>query len=197
MHFSETCWGTRGEGLRSRAPERRVETMDAIELLKDLANRPSEVAARLKDRVRDEMLNAHPGEHDNSVAWLLWHTAREIDEQVSALSGQETVWVSQNFDEQFGLDLEPHELGFGQSAERARSIVVDDAGLLFEHLDAVVAAEQDYIDTLGPADLDDIIDEQWDPPVSQGARLVSVTEDALQHLGQATYVTGMDASVFR
>lgn len=171
--------------------------MNAITLLKDLANRPSEVAARLKDRIAPDMINAHPGEHDNSLAWLLWHTAREIDEQVSGLSGRETVWTSQGFDDRFDLDLEPHELGFGHSAERARSIVVDDANLLFEHLDAVVGAEIDYLETLTEDDLDEVIDENWDPPVTRGARLVSVTEDALQHLGQATYITGMDSSVFQ
>ncbi|WP_238147506.1 mycothiol transferase [Rothia uropygioeca] len=174
-----------------------VETMDAITILKDLAGRPSEVAARLKDRVSPEMLNAHPGDHDNSIAWLLWHTAREIDEQVSELSQQETVWVSQGFGDRFGLDLEPHELGFGQSGDRARSIQVQDVDLLFEHLDAVVKAELDYIDTLSDEDLGAVIDDNWDPPVTRSARLVSVSEDALQHLGQATYITGMDTSVFQ
>ncbi len=171
--------------------KRIVEVMDAISLLTDLAKRPSESAARLKEHATPEMLNEHPGDHDNSMAWLLWHTGREIDEQVSELSGRETVWTAQGFDERFGLELEPHELGYGHNPERARSIVVDDVELLFEHLDAVIAAELEYIGTLTEADLDDVVDENWDPPVTRGARLVSVSEDALEHLGQAMYITGM------
>ncbi|WP_030016261.1 MULTISPECIES: mycothiol transferase [Micrococcales] len=165
--------------------------MDAISLLQDLAHRPSEAAARLKDKLTPEMLNYHPGDHDNSIAWLLWHTAREIDEQVSAMSGREPVWTAQGFDRRFGLDLEEHELGYGHSSERARSIVVEDVDLLFEHLDAVVDDELEYLASLTASDLDDVVDENWDPPVTRAARLVSVSEDALQHIGQATYVTGM------
>jgi hypothetical protein len=38
---------------------------------------------------------------------------------------------------------------------------------------------------LAEADLDRIVDERWDPPVSLGVRLVSVLADDLQHAGQA------------
>ncbi|MCP3425637.1 DinB family protein [Rothia sp. AR01] len=169
--------------------------MDAIEILKDLARRPLEAAEGLRESLTPELLNAHP-EHDNSIAWLLWHTAREIDEQVAALSGREPVWTARGFDARFGLDLEPHELGYGQSGRRARSIVVDDVGLLYEHLDAVVEAQVEYLGSLEPADLDDVVDENWDPPVTRAARLVSVSEDALQHVGQAAYVAGMGAAAF-
>ena len=45
-------------------------------------------------------------------------------------------------------------------------------------------------------DLDDVVDENWDPPVTRGARLVSVSEDALQHVGQVSYLAGMKDSAF-
>ena len=45
--------------------------------------------------------------------------------------------------------------------------------------------------TLGPDDLDRVVDESWDPPVTLGVRLVSVIGDDLQHLGQASYVKGL------
>ena len=169
--------------------------MDAIEILKDLARRPLEAAEGLRDSLTPELLNAHPG-HDNSIAWLLWHAGREIDEQVSALSGEEPVWTALGFDERFDLGTERHELGFGQSGQRARSIVVDDVELLYAHLEAVVDAQLAYLDSLTAADLDDVIDENWDPPVTRAARLVSVSEDALQHVGQAAYVAGMRDAAF-
>jgi hypothetical protein len=40
-------------------------------------------------------------------------------------------------------------------------------------------------------DLDRIVDERWDPPVSLGVRLVSVIDDDAQHAGQAAYLRGL------
>jgi len=44
---------------------------------------------------------------------------------------------------------------------------------------------------LRDADLDRIVDERWDPPVTLGVRLVSVLDDDVQHAGQAGYVRGV------
>ena len=44
---------------------------------------------------------------------------------------------------------------------------------------------------LTPADLDVVVDERWDPPVTMGVRLVSIADDCLQHVGQAAYVRGL------
>jgi hypothetical protein len=48
-----------------------------------------------------------------------------------------------------------------------------------------------YLRGLRPADLDRVVDENWDPPVTLGVRLLSVLEDDLQHVGQAAYVRGL------
>lgn len=165
--------------------------MDAITLMLDLAQRPLDAAGYLRPQLTRENLNAHPGGHDNSIAWLLWHTAREIDAQVAQLASQEPVWTAQGFDARFGLDVAADEIGYGQSAQQARAVVVTDVALLFDHLETVVATQKAYISSLSAADLDDVVDESWDPPVTRGARLVSCSEDALLHLGQALYVAGM------
>lgn len=169
--------------------------MNGIEILTDLTGRPREVAERLRPALTAELLNAHP-RHDNSIAWLLWHAAREIDEQVAELSGGETVWLAQGFARRFGLDLDAHEMGYGHSSEQARGIAVDDPDLLIEHLGAVVDAQLAYLAGLDDAALGEIVDDRWDPPVTRGARLVSVTVDALEHLGQAAYVAGMGDAAF-
>ncbi|MBK0419003.1 DUF664 domain-containing protein [Leucobacter sp. CSA1] len=169
--------------------------MNAIEILTDLAERTRESAEALRPSLTPELLNAHP-HHDNSVAWLLWHAARELDEQLSHLSGDEPVWTAQGFEQRFALGTAAHEIGYGHSSAEARAIRVDDAELLLEHLDAVVAAQLSYLRTLSDASLDEIVDEQWDPPVSRGARLVSISVDAITHVGQAAYITGMGRAAF-
>ena len=40
-------------------------------------------------------------------------------------------------------------------------------------------------------DLDRVVDERWDPPVTLGVRLVSVLDDAARHVGQAQYLRGL------
>ena len=49
----------------------------------------------------------------------------------------------------------------------------------------------DYVRGLTPADLDRVVDEAWDPPVTLGVRLVSVLDDDIQHAGQAAFVRGV------
>ena len=71
------------------------------------------------------------------------------------------------------------------------SEVVVDAELLRGYFDAVHAATIRYVSGLRAADLDRIVDERWDPPVSLGVRLVSVVDDDLEHVGQAAYVRGL------
>ena len=44
---------------------------------------------------------------------------------------------------------------------------------------------------LSGGDLDRVVDERWDPPVTLGVRLVSVVADDLQHVGQAAFARGL------
>ena len=92
--------------------------------------------------------------------------------------------------DRFSLPLDPADHGYGHTAEQARSVKIDDAGLLLAYLEAAVAAQTAYLGTLSAEDLDEVIDSSFDPPVTRGARLVSLSEDALQHVGQAAYAQG-------
>ena len=41
----------------------------------------------------------------DSLTWLAWHTAREIDLQISALAGVEPLWTGAGFSTRFALPL--------------------------------------------------------------------------------------------
>ncbi|MEV4901510.1 DinB family protein [Citricoccus sp. NPDC055426] len=165
--------------------------MDSVELLKDLAHRPLDALESVWDRVGPEDLNDHPGGHPNSIAWLLWHTGREMDAQVAQAAGRQEVWSAQGWEERFALELSDPGHGYGHSEEQARAVVVRDREVLRGYLTAVTEESADYLAGLEAADLDEVIDRNWDPPVTRGVRLVSVYADALQHVGQAAYVLGM------
>lgn len=165
--------------------------MDALDLLRDLTSRPRAAAAALREQLNPTTLNAHPGGHDNSVAWLLWHTGREIDVQLADLTGDEQLWTAGGFDRRFDLGEAGAAVGYGHTPDEARRIVIEDGDALLEYVDATLAALDGYLEMVTAADLEEVVDEQWDPPVTRGARLVSIVDDAIQHLAQAAYVLGI------
>lgn len=168
--------------------------MNSRELLADLAARPLAAVGQLWEALTVDRLNVHPGGHANSPAWLLWHSGREIDQQVADLGGPE-VWNAQGWRERFSLPVAADEHGYGHTVEQARAVVVEDPALLRDYLAAVTSASVTYLAGLEETDLDDIVDDRWDPPVTRGVRLVSVYADALEHIGQVAYILGMpDAS---
>ena len=162
--------------------------MDARDVLIDAATRPAQAARALESKLSQEVLNGHLGGHDNSVAWLLWHTGREIDAQLADLAGQPEAW--DRFKDGLGLGDAGAAEGYGHTPAQARAIRVDDAGPLLDYIDAVTADLVDYLHGLADDDLDTVIDASWDPPTTRGVRLVSIIDDAAQHIGQAAYVVG-------
>ena len=168
--------------------------MDARDVLSEAASRPAAEAKALVDALPAGGLNAHAGGHTNSIAWLLWHAGRQMDAQLAQLNGEPQVWHSQGFESRSNLGELGDTVGYGHTAEQARAIVVEDAALLVEYLGATTAALSEYIAGLSEADLDDVIDTSWTPHVTRGVRLVSMIDDAAQHVGQAAYAAGILAS---
>lgn len=74
------------------------------------------------------------------------------------------------------------------AATRPRDAARDLAGQLDP---AATDALLSYLSTLQASDLDEVIDASYDPPVTRGVHLVSVIDDAAQHIGQVAYVVGM------
>ncbi len=125
-----------------------------------------------------------------SLTWLAWHTAREIDCQLSPLAGLKPLWTSAGFKERFALPLPDDTEDWRHSAEEAALVRVDDLEVLSDYLNAAYARAEEYLQELPDDALDDIVDDRWDPPVTRGIRLASIIDDAAQHSGQA-YYSGM------
>ena len=82
-------------------------------------------------------------------------------------------------------------MGYGHTSEQVAAVHVTDPALLTGYYDAVHDRTLAYLRTLSDADLDEVIDGSWDPPVTRGVRIVSVVDDDIQHAGQAAYVAGI------
>ena len=161
--------------------------MNAHAIFADFIQRPIDAAHRIPE-LTTEQLNAHPENHPNSIAWLLWHTGREIDVQLSHLCGKPEVWES--YRGRFDLGELGESVGYGHTTEQAHKIRVSDRQLLVDYVEAALQALSEYISVLSETDLDEVIDTSWETPVTRGVRLVSIVDDATQHIGQAAYVAG-------
>lgn len=164
--------------------------MDALDVLSESATRPLQAAQALRDHLTPQVLNAHVAGHPNTVAWLLWHTGREIDVQIADLIGGEQLWTRGAYPERFNLGPVGDSLGYGHSSDEAAQIKIDDSAALLEYLEGATEMLVHYINTLSEDELDHVIDHDWDPPVTRGVRLVSIIDDAAQHVGQAAYAVG-------
>lgn len=131
-----------------------------------------------------------PAPDANTLAWLVWHTARVQDAQVAPLAGVEQVWTAGGWAQRLALPLDDDATGYGQSpADVAHVDAAPD--LLLGYLDATTAQTLAYLERLDDDDLDAVVDPDWDPPVTLGVRLVSVLADCLEHAGQAGYLRGL------
>jgi len=152
-----------------------------------------EVHAALEGLGPDE-LHFRPAPGANSAAWLVWHLTRVQDDHVADAFALDQVWLSQDWEKRFGLDLPRHDTGYGHGPEKVAKVRVESAGLLTGYYDAVHEQTLGALRGLAAKDLERIVDERWDPPVTLGARLVSVLSDDLQHVGQAAYLRGLGQS---
>ncbi len=164
--------------------------MDIAELLVDAFDRVRSTVERVVEGRTVDQLAFRPGDTGNSAAWLVWHLSRVQDDHVAGVAGAEQVWTSAGWVERFGLPFAPTATGYGQDAAEVAAVRASAADLLGYHR-AVHEASVAYLARLGPVDLDRVVDEHWDPPVTLGVRLVSVIGDDLQHAGQAAYVLGL------
>jgi hypothetical protein len=164
--------------------------MDACELLADAFGRIEErVHGVLEGRSADD-LAWRPDPDANSIAWLVWHLTRVEDDHVAGVAGQPQAWIDGGWAERFALPLDRHDTGWSHTSEQVGSVRAD-AEQLAGYFDAVHAATMRFVGSLDPGDLDRVVDERWDPPVTLGVRLISVLDDELEHVGQAAYLCGL------
>jgi uncharacterized damage-inducible protein DinB len=165
--------------------------VDALDVLVDAFGRALDDVRRAVTGLDADALSYRPDADANHVAWLVWHLTRVQDDHVADLAGTEQVYTAAGWADRFALDLDPSSMGFGHTREDVAKVQVDDPGLLVGYLEAVHERTVSYLRSLSESDLDEVIDDAWDPPVTRGVRLISVVDDDIQHAGQAALVAGI------
>jgi hypothetical protein len=167
-----------------------TDTTATRELLRDAFTRLIEHVDEITDGLTDEQANYRPSPNANSIAWLIWHSARVQDVQLAPIAGIEQVWTTEGWVDRFGLELPAHDTGYGHSPEDVAKVQVS-GDLLAGYYHAVHKVTLEFVAGVTAEDLARIVDRNWDPPVTASARLVSIIDDCAQHLGQAAYVLGI------
>jgi hypothetical protein len=160
------------------------------ELLRDAFTRQIEHVDDLTDGLTDEVSFFRPTADANSIAWLIWHSARQQDMQLCNLAGVQQVWTGDGWADRFGLDLGGNDHGYDHDPEDVGKVRAP-ADLLAGYYHAVHKVTLEYLASVTAEELSRVVDTHWTPPVTASARLVSIIDDAAQHLGQAAYIRGI------
>jgi Protein of unknown function (DUF664) len=127
----------------------------------------------------------------NTIGWLVWHLTRVQDDHLAEILAEEQVWASGDWGPRFGVATDPDNTGYGHFAQEVLTIRPDNAATLIEYYTAVATRMHTFLQRTTPNDLDRVVDDRWDPPVSLGVRLISIADDSIQHAGQACYARGL------
>lgn len=154
----------------------------------------SETLLRAKERFEDTLMqmtvteaNTMPNPLIKSVTWLMWHTARELDFQISALNGSKPLWFKSDWRNRFNLPLPDNTEDWHHTPQEAAKVQVTDKQLLVDYLNESIDFTLNYLKTITEDSLQDIVDLNWTPPVTRQVRIVSAIDDAIMHSGQAVY----------
>ena len=164
--------------------------MDTSTLLAEAFRRIPELVRGACDGlgVTDLLYRPEPGA--NSIAWLVWHLSRVQDDHVAEIVGTEQVWADPVWAEMTGIERDVSATGFGDTPEHVATVIPLSSAALVAYNAAVTERTLEYLAGVDSPELDRVIDDSYDPPVSVGVRLVSVISDNLQHAGQARYLRG-------
>ena len=165
--------------------------METSDLLQELYGRIAPQSRAAVDGLDAEALNARLTPDANHIGWLIWHLARVLDHQVCEVAGMRQVWLDGDHAVRVGLKPDSDEHGYGHTSAQVAAVRPSAPADVLDYLDAVDARTRSYLGALSAADLDQVVDTAYDPPVTLGVRLVSVAEDCLEHVGQAAYVRGL------
>jgi DinB superfamily len=165
----------------------------SAELLLDGFGRIRETVADVLTGLTPDQLAYRIDPEANPVSWLVWHLTRVQDDHVAKAFGVVQAWSSGGWAKRFGLPEHTMETGYGHSTAQVGSVAAATASaeLLAGYHEETYAQTVRLVAAVTDGDLGRVVDARWTPPVTLGVRLVSVLNDDMMHVGQATYAHGI------
>ncbi len=165
--------------------------MEVQDLLIEVYGRVTDHMHQATDGLDADQLARPPGDGTNPIGWLVWHLTRVEDHHISELIDQPQVWTTGPWAAGVGIEPDPHNTGYGHTKVEVASVRPEGPDALLGYYQAVRDRTESYLRSITPDQLDQVVDDRWDPPVTLGVRLVSIADDEVQHAGQANYVRGL------
>lgn len=166
--------------------------MEWQELLKLEFERIFNSLKTVTDGLTVQDLNWQPQPDSNGIGWLIWHLTRWQDIQMTNLTKQEQLWMSDKLYEKFGRLANAQDTGMGHKPEDLANFKSPDVEVLLGYNWTVLTRIEKYFSTLKAEDLDETMDgTSFDPPPKVANGLVGLISDGMQHAGQAWYVRGL------
>lgn len=166
------------------------ETNLTRSLLTDIFDRLHDQLVSSLGGLDTQALLATPEPGANPIGWLAWHLTRVQDDHLAALAELPQAWQARGWVDRFDLPFDGAEHGYGQTSSEVAAFAASGADLI-GYADDVHTLSREVLGDLTAADFERVIDDAYDPPVTVGARIVSVVNEVNQHLGQIDYVAGM------
>ncbi len=168
-------------------------TMKWQHLIGDIYTEISRELERALDGLTVDDLNQQPDSGCNSIGWLAWHLTRCQDVTTGNLTGEEQLWVKENWHDRFGRIPDPADTGWHHNSEDVAGFKSPDGVTLMEYHRAVLEKTLHYINNkLTEADLERVYENSTSPGTSKvHTLLVGIISDNLQHVGQVAYLRGL------
>ena len=149
----------------------------------------------------EEEMHWRPDEESNSIAFLIWHTARVEDRLINVFArGAEEVWTRDGWSAKIGIPEADHGVNYTLEQVAALPPITKDD--LQQYFDAVRAETLDYVRSLNDDDFDSVPEDRSPFPefpasvryfrgrsISAIFRQLIGEED--QHLGQVSFIRGL------
>lgn len=164
--------------------------MTAAEVLLDAFGRIPEMVQGVLEGLSPDELTFRADRDANSIAWLVWHLTRIEDDHIAEVASRPQIWTSEGWAGRWKLPFNDEDTGYEHTSRQVAQ-VTGDARLLRGYFDATHDMTVGFVRSVKAAELDRIVDRRWDPPVTLGARLVSVAGHNFEQASQAAFVRGL------
>ena len=163
--------------------------MDVKEILKRSLNESWGYLTKATDGLTQEEIAWAPAPHCNSIAFILWHTARVEDVWINSVI-QNTTWVytDQGWRERLGIPA--REMGFGYTEEQLKAWPVPKLEDLLGYASAVHENTLAFLESLTPEQLLEVPRDDR-PDETTGSILAHLITEIALHTGQIDYLRGV------
>jgi uncharacterized damage-inducible protein DinB len=167
-------------------------TMTASEILQMQFDRLAQEFKNTLGNLGSKRLAWRPAPRANDIGSTLWHSARAWDGYLGYLDDNQEVFVTQDWPNRFGMQMQPGDAFDLNDSEAQVANVRTHRQLLLEYMDAILARTRDFLRTASPDQLAALVKISWWPEEKPKAFVLAhIIRHSYQHLGEAQYVKGL------